>query len=214
MTFKVMETRVLNNVQDPNNDIFGTAEVADAVNDAKDQCLSLIRMFTDQFPQTSLDVVFAADDRIKPVANCLKILRIEYTPSGASVTVSGGMRSLQQQDQAVFDTDFWPEITATGVYNIARRITTEARTVTVIYVAKVVDLVHDVTTEFTFGPPPVDNLIVVKATMTLLAARNRMKGMAFWVKKEMQLTQQLQDNAQDIDGTGPRYVHMSDDEVY
>ena len=206
MTFATMETRVLRAVQDPNGDIYKTAEVADAVNDAKDQVLSLVQIFTDQYPQTTLVVSFAAGDRVKPVTDCIKLLRVQSVPSSGTLSVAHRIWTYQSQDNVTHATDMWPEITAAGVYNLARRFTENAVDVSVIYVAKVADLAAAADTSFTFGPPPADNLIVVKSVITLLMSRNRIKGLPAWVRKETKLEQQLQENAQDIDDTGPRNV--------
>jgi len=198
-------------VEDVNQDVYSTAEVQDAINDAKDQVLTLLRIFSDEFPQTDTTVSFADGDREKALpSDFLKMLRIESTPPGSALPFQHFTDDFRSQDHFSATNDMYIRPKADGTYVLGRRWKDSgALTATIYYVADVADITSG---SYTFGPPPTNNLIQAKAIVALLASRGRRT--ADWLQREFRIEQALQEILSRLDDSGPRYVNADSDISY
>ena len=211
ITFDEMKLRVQQNVEDISGDVYSSNELEDLLNDAKDQVLALIRVFSDEFPQTDGSVVFAAGEREKALpADFLKLLRAESTPSGSTLPFQHFIDDFRSQDHFSATNDMYIRAKADGTYMLGRRWKDSALTVTVWYVVDVSDVTAGAT--YTFGPPPSGNLIIVKATVGALASRGRRT--VDWLQREFRMEQSLQEILVRLDDSGPRYVNADSDISY
>lgn len=210
MIFSTLETRVRQNIEDVNSDYYSAVEVVAHINDAKDNVLSLVRIFTDKFPQATETITFAVGDEEKAMnANFLHLVRVESTGSGQTQPYHHDLINFQDIDavnQYLAQQDLYIRRDSAGITYLGRRNSTLALTVTTYYITDVSDLTTASTASFSIGPPPADNLIIVKATISLKAARDRKPGM--FAHREDQLTTQLNENLRSMNKTGPRYVSM------
>lgn len=210
MNFTTLTNRVLQNVEDRSNDIYSVAEVTDAINDAKDQVFSLVRIWTDEFPQANTTITFAIGDLEKPLpSDFLSILRAQSTADSALPPQAHQVIDFRNQDNNHYNLQaLYVRRISDGSYVLGRRYSDQALTVTVYYKPSVADLTSG-SSSFSFGPPPADNLIIIKATLQLLGSRKR--NTAYWQQREQKMEIQLSDNLKDTNDASPRYVILVED---
>jgi len=217
ITLAKLAVRVSQLVEDPNGNIYGDptaddTELQDAINTAKDEVLSLVLIHSKKYPQTSEAIVFSAGTKEVAITTPpLKVLYAESTPTGGTKTQRHNFGIHQDQDEWSDTRQLYLRPIDDGTVMLGRRYTDDAITITVFTVVDVADLQvsTDGASSFTFGPSPADTLIQYKATILLLLSRGRKKDAQFWMIREAKLEQQLADNLQTLDATGPRYVQST-----
>ena len=214
MTSGAMALRVRNNVEDPNADLYSVAAVEQAINESKDEVLSLVRIFTDQFPQSTTAVTFSVGtSEVALPSDFLEPLKLEYTPTGSSVAEKRrfvDFRRLDDSEDGAFSIRRVDEATA----YLRRANTDSAFSATLYYVPNVSDLTitTTTTTSFSFGPAPTNNLIVIKATVLLLSQRKKREQMVMSANREDKVQAQLQENLSRMyNKATPRYVNYIPD---
>lgn len=217
LTYNEIVARVLSNVQDPNNDIFSSSVVDQYVNSAKDEVLTLVQVYTDLYPQSSQSVAFAAGESEKDLpADFLEPLAITSAITGSESPRRHSLVDFRKKNQIKVNDDLYLRREADGQWVIGRVFTTEALTVTVLYVADVDDQTTD-GAGFTFGPKPADELMIAIATHRMLESRKRLSGpgatgsLQYWVNQEAKLTQRLNDVLDQLYKTDAEYVNAPDD---
>lgn len=209
LTFAEIELRVRQNVEDINSDVFATAEVQDAINNAKDEVYSLVRIYTDKVPQSNTSVTIPAGSAEASLpAGFLEPVLVESTPTGATQPVRHTIRDFRHKDyyDDCSPQDLYIRYKSDGTLVIGRKDSTAALVLNIYYTADVDDLTSS---SFTFGPPPTNNLIIIKATIHLLASRRR--SVRDWEKREAKVEAQLQENLKMLDKTDTRYVNYVPD---
>jgi hypothetical protein len=214
LTFTNIKTRVLALVEDPNQDIYtDSTELNNAVNDAKDQVFSLVRIFTDEYPQANANIAFAATDTEKALpTDFLEILRAESIVSGSTTSKKHRIIDFRQQDfseQLVDTQDLWIRRKSDGTQVLGRKYPGATLTVTIYYVPDVSDISSSSAT-YNFGPPPIDNLIILKSVIYLLLSRGRKESARSYMAREQKLEGQLQENLKMMDKSDTRYVNYQE----
>ena len=185
MNLGEMAIRVRDNVADPNGEIYSASEVSNALNNGKDEVLLMVRSYSNEWPQSSTTITFAAGDKEKALPSTfLSIKRVEYYSTGSTAPWPRRVVNFNDQDDAE-DSSFYVRREGASTVYLGRRDTSEAITVTVYFICDVSDtssITTGTTASITFGPAPTNNLIVLKATIQLLAARKR--DPSFFVNRE------------------------------
>lgn len=215
LTFDNLVTRVRQRLQDTGSDIYGTTEVEAAVNFAKDDCLNLVRRFTDVYPQSTTSVTFTTNTSTAALpSNFIEPLYVDSIRSGETKSRRHELVDFRKQDQISVNDNLWLTRAADGTWSINRRFTENSLTVTITYVADVSDQSSG-GAGFTFGPPEVDQMIVIKAVLELLQSRNkggRNSNLNFWLQREAKQEAAMMEALQmEGEKDGPRYVSTPED---
>lgn len=177
MTLGDICRRVLQKIDDLSNDLYSAIEVSDAINLAKDEVLSLTRIYTDQYPQSSTTITFGVGDKEKTLpTDCLDVLKVEYYDVSGSVPQKRAVIDFMDQESRENSAFYIRRTNRTTIY-LGRKYTQNAISVIVYYRPTVDDSATTITTAttatYSFGPDPSDNLIVVKAANYLRGSRDR-----------------------------------------
>lgn len=200
LTWTEIITRVKQNVEDINLSMYSSAEIIAKVNEAKDDVLGLVKIYSDEYPLTITTVTFAATDTYVEIKDAsTKVIKIEDAATG-----------FQKWSTSIVDPNKYDKYSvgamANGSIRLFRTVTGEAETLNVYTADDVADLSTATSTAtFTFGPKPADNLIVVKATIKLLITRNRSIGS--WVNREGKLEDMLMDTLGKLNVNNSRHVN-------
>ena len=176
MTLGDLCRRVMQKVDDVNGDLYSATEFSDAINLAKDEVLSLTRIYTDQYPQTSTTIAFGVGDKeIALPTDCLDVLKVEYYDVSGSVPQKRAIIDFMDQESRENSAFYIRRTNRTTIY-LGRKYTQNAISV-LVYYRPVVDDTSSITTAtaatYSFGPDPSDNLIVIKAANYLRGSRDR-----------------------------------------
>lgn len=176
MTLGELCRRVMQKVDDVNGDLYSPTEFSDAINLAKDEVLSLTRIYTDQYPQSSTTATFGVGDKeYKLPDDCLDVLKIEYYDVSGSVPQKRAIIDFMDQESRENSAFYIRRTNRTTIY-LGRKYTQNAISVIVYYRPTVNDtasITTATTATYSFGPDPSDNLIIVKAANYLRGSRDR-----------------------------------------
>lgn len=200
--------RVRYYIEDKNSLLYDPAEVLAALNEAKDEVLSLIRIFTDAFPNAAISFDFAVGETAKTTTvDILKILKVySYDSNGYERSHTIKPTQFAHEFNLDYPEDIQYSRTSNGTYTFGRRNSEEALTLIINYVPNVADFLNSLT-DINFGPPPTNNLIINKAALILLDSRKRTESARRLEPRIAKLEMQLQENLATFSNAGPRYVH-------
>lgn len=213
MLVSELVNRVRQNLQDTSSTLYSDGEVYDAVNSNKDEVLSLVMNYTDQFPQSTTTFNFSAGTaEVSITASFLSPLYLESIRTGETKARRHDIVDFRDKDLIETNDNLYLRRDSSNVWNIGRRNTDEALSGTIYAIADVddVDSTAATNTSFVFGPKPADQLIIAGATADLLAARRRQEK-SFWENKANRLRTSLIGNLVNYDKTGAEYVHYDED---
>jgi len=213
MTFAKIETRVKQNVEDISGDIFSSTEIADAVNEAKDEVFSIIKGYDSNFPHTSWTGSFTAGVRnltgptdFESIVN-LRDVTGDRDNLPIRVVPIGEIYKYVNLNELVIALTY---DRGTSSWLLVRNNTTDALDVFLDYIPTDVELSSgDTTTDLSYFPKPGENLMIFKATNNLLASRARINQL--FSARESKLEVTLKNNLGRKFYSSPRYVHYEDD---
>lgn len=212
MNLTTFKERIRQNVEDVNFDFYTDTQVTAAIMEAKDDVLTLVRIFTDDFPIVQTDITFneGEDEKTLP-SNFLNLIRVESLGGGDKKYRHEvkNFRSIDEFNLGKFQ-DLCILFGQTNTSKvIRRRDTKQSLTITVYYQANIDDITSG---SFTFGPPPTNNLIITKATIILLASKRR--PVTIWQQRELKQETMLNEVLSQLNKASATFVDMRYEENY
>ncbi len=211
--------RISYKLEDPSKNIYLLPELIHAVNEAKDEVLSLVTILTDQMPQIAIaDVTLGAGvSEVELGFATFGIIRAEDQDGNPHTFKDFRAESEFRNDLEAEDLYIRWAMGSSQVPSIPKMYigrhgtSSKALVLTIYYVNQISDAIESQidSTYFLFAPPPSANLIITKATLSLLASRNRRNRR--FEEQEKKQEGILSEVLAQLNKTNAEYVHYVED---